>query len=270
MPSMWFSLLGPLRAWRGSTEIDLGAPQQRALLAVLLVHAGRPAGMPEIVEALWGEAPPSRAVNAVHRNVGVVRRILEPGLAPRDTGRWLVRAGGGYRLAVDAGSLDLLRFRELTARARRVSRPEAVPLLTEALELWRGGPTGDYYAFVALQQEYLLTARLAADAALAAGVRDEVLPVVTAAAARGPLDEVLQARLVRLLAAAGRPAEALGTFRRISERLAAELGIGPGPDLVAARDAVLSRRCAAGRGPATTSWPGRAPRPAPGPARRGR
>src|SRR4051794_15574232 len=98
MADMWFTVLGPVRLWRSGTEVDLGAPQQRALLALLLVRAGHPVSLTELVDTLWPAEPPPSAVNTVHRGIGMLRRALEPGLAARDTGRWLVRAAGGYLL----------------------------------------------------------------------------------------------------------------------------------------------------------------------------
>ncbi|GLY02292.1 BTAD domain-containing putative transcriptional regulator [Actinoplanes sp. NBRC 101535] len=253
---VWFSVLGPVQAWRDGREIDLGAPQQRALLALLLVNAGRPVSLADIVDAMWGECPPDSAVNSVHRNIGTLRRILEPGLAVRDVGRWLVRSAGGYRMDVDAGTLDLLRFRVLADRARQEEPWAAARLLAEALLLWRGGMDVEWSRHavsVALDREYLATARCAADAALAGDAADEVLPALEQAARRGLLDEALQARLVLLLAAAGRQADALEAFGRVRERLSEDLGISPGPELVAARDAVLRRHGAPERSPAAGS-----------------
>jgi len=138
---LWLTVLGPVRAWLGDQEIELGAPQQRAVLAVLLAGGGQPVGISEIVDAIWGEEPPNSAVNAVHRSVGVLRRALQPGLPARVAGRWLSRSAGGYRLDMDADTTDLLRFRGQMAAARAVlahSPPDAVTLLVEALDLWQG------------------------------------------------------------------------------------------------------------------------------------
>ncbi|MER5378321.1 winged helix-turn-helix domain-containing protein, partial [Streptomyces sp. NPDC002553] len=141
LESVRFAVLGPVRVWRGETELDPGGPQERALLALLLVRAGDPVGLEEIVDALWGAEPPRSAVNVIRRHAGSLRRLLEPGLAVRAEGRWLVRAAGGYRLVTHGDCLDLLRFRELCEAGRRAageSPGRAVELFTEALALWRG------------------------------------------------------------------------------------------------------------------------------------
>jgi len=246
---VWFAVLGPVRAWRGETEIDLGPPLRRALLALLLVQARRPVAIADIVKAMWGQDPPATAVNQVHGHVGTLRRLIEPGLPPRSAGRWLLRSAGGYRLDADAESLDLLLHRQLWHQARQVAagRPDqAVQLAMQALELWHGPaaggvdwPAGGPPAVTALDREYLVAAREVADLALLAGVPGRVLTIVQQAAARVPFDEPVQARLVRVLAATGARAEALNVYRTVATLLAEELGIDPGPELRAAQTFVL-------------------------------
>ncbi|HEV7653247.1 MAG TPA: BTAD domain-containing putative transcriptional regulator [Mycobacteriales bacterium] len=235
-----FAVLGPVRAWRDGVELRLGPPTQQALLALLLVRAGQPVPLAEIVDVLWGEDPPASAVNVVHRHVGLLRRLLEPSLATREPGRWLVRAAGGYRLDVPPDAVDLLRFRTLRERSRR--EPEAAAgLLLEALELWSGPAAAgvDHPVFTELDRERRDAVADAVDAALRAGSPDAVLPGLRRAVAADPLDEPLQARLVRMLAAAGRQAAALEAYGEARDRLAGELGVDPGPELRAAYESVL-------------------------------
>ncbi|MGI5183679.1 BTAD domain-containing putative transcriptional regulator [Dactylosporangium sp. CA-152071] len=247
MANMWFTVLGPVRVWRSDAEVDLGAPQQRSVLAVLLARAGQPVGLTEIVDVLWGEDPPASAVNAVHRSVGMLRRALEPDLATRSAGRWLTRAGGGYRLDGDADTVDLLRFRRLLTQARADGDARSrAALFGQALDLWQGPVAGTVAAeirglpvFAALDREYEATAREAADAALAAGAPAVVLRAVEAAADRAPLDEALQARLMLLLAATGQQAAALRRYDTVRARLRDDLGLDPGAEVAAARDRVL-------------------------------
>ncbi|WP_046710130.1 BTAD domain-containing putative transcriptional regulator, partial [Streptomyces europaeiscabiei] len=195
-------------------------------MALLSVRAGQPVAVSEIVDVLWGRLPPDSAVNVIRRHVGSLRRLLEPGLPNRAAGRWLIRDAGGYRLVVDADSLDLLRFRRLRDEARRVgadghgASARVVELLTEALSLWRG-PVGaglpaevrERAGFGAVDRERPAAVREAADAALRAGTPAAVLHLLHQAAAEDPLDEPLLARLVLTLAATGREAEALITYR---------------------------------------------------------
>ncbi|MGW4873896.1 AfsR/SARP family transcriptional regulator [Streptomyces chartreusis] len=62
---MRFAVLGPVRAWCGDTELELGPPKQRGLLALLLIQPGHLVAVQEIVDALWGQDPPDTAVNVV-------------------------------------------------------------------------------------------------------------------------------------------------------------------------------------------------------------
>ncbi|GAA2356515.1 AfsR/SARP family transcriptional regulator [Streptomyces cuspidosporus] len=272
--SVRFSVLGPIRVWRAGRELALGRPQQRVLLGLLLARAGRPVGVSRIVDVLWGEDPPDSAVNAVRRHIGILRRTLEPGLPVRAPGHWLLRDPAGYRLAVDADSLDLIRFRRLRERAREAadrSPGQAVERLTEALALWKG-PAGSCVSaeirarasLDALDRERLAAVTELADAALRTGVTAPVLDELRKAAPAGPLDEPLLARLVLALAAAGQRAEALETYGAARARLAEELGLAPGRELTAAHAAVLREPAAATRpAPATRPGPGTGPGAAP-------
>ncbi|WP_319058702.1 AfsR/SARP family transcriptional regulator, partial [Streptomyces europaeiscabiei] len=134
---VWFAVLGPVRVERTGAEPAWGRPQERALLALLSVRAGQPVAVSEIVDVLWGRLPPDSAVNVIRRHVGSLRRLLEPGLPNRAAGRWLIRDAGGYRLVVDADSLDLLRFRRLRDEARRVGADPTclVPQPTEPQQI---------------------------------------------------------------------------------------------------------------------------------------
>src|ERR1700751_5911233 len=102
-----FGVLGPLRVWRGDIPVDLGPVQQRVVLAVLALQAGRPVGRQQMINAVWGETPPRDAVNLVQRHVSGLRRVLEPGRpghAPSDLLTW---TDAGYLLTLPAGALDL-------------------------------------------------------------------------------------------------------------------------------------------------------------------
>ena len=81
------TVMGPLRLWRGDAELDAGPRQQRCLLALLLVREGRPVSINDLVNLLWGSEPPLSAVNNIHKYVGSLRRLLEPGLPPRSATR---------------------------------------------------------------------------------------------------------------------------------------------------------------------------------------
>ncbi|MEV4449279.1 AfsR/SARP family transcriptional regulator [Streptomyces mirabilis] len=247
---MRFEVLGPLRVRRAERELDLGFPQQRALLGLLMVRAGRPVQVSEIVDVLWASRPPTSAPNVVRRYVGALRRLLEPGLPPRAPGRRLPRRTGAYLLDAEPDEIDLLRFRENTLRGKRAvatGRPEvAVRQFVGALGEWRGpvamglpASAREHALFRAVEHELVLTTRMAADAALLCGTAGLVLPSLRRAIDLEPLDESLHARLVMVLAACGLQAEALTAYEEVRRRLAAELRVAPGAELSAAHTRVL-------------------------------
>ncbi|MFE4832248.1 BTAD domain-containing putative transcriptional regulator [Streptomyces sp. NPDC056672] len=246
-----------MSVWRDGADVTPALPQQRTVLALLLASAA-PVSHDAIREALWPGDPPPSAANIIHRHIGKIRRLLEPDLPSRAPGSRLLPAAGGYRLQIKAEELDLLRFRELADRADKEtvgdgSKPHAVELFACALDEWKGRaadgiPTEARSAmiFAALDHERLHIVGKAADVALSCGATAKILPHLRNAADEQPFDEALQARLVLVLAAGGKQAEALETHKLVRIRLAEELGIDPGAELRAAHQQVLG-----GRFPAT-------------------
>lgn len=261
-----FSVLGSIRVVRAGTELRLGARQQRLVLALLLARAGTPVCLAELVDLLWDEEAPVSAANVVHRHVGALRRLLEPGLPARATGRYVLREPSGYRLAADDESLDLLRFRSLTRLAGRSLRegdPEsALRQYLDGLRLWRGRCAAGlepasraHPAFLAVEAERAQAVREAADAAERCGRLSAVLAPLRQAAEQHPLDESLQSRLLLALAAGGRQAEAVEMYRVVRRRLADDLGIDPGQELREAYDRLLHQRIPPARTPPQSALP---------------
>jgi DNA-binding SARP family transcriptional activator len=245
-------ILGPLRVWRDGREVDAGPRQQRSVLAFLAARAGSPVTVTEMIDLLWGEDPPASAVNAVHRYVGALRRVLDPAVEARSPGRWLVRHGPGYRLGVAPENLDLADLRRAADAARSHVRDgdEAAALerYIEALRLWQGPPGGGTAETVAAQAlfasltgEYIAVAVDAARLARRLDCSERVVELLRRVAAAAPFDEPLHAELVFAMVAAGRRADALATYEAIRDRLASELDIEPSPVLEQAHRAVLAR-----------------------------
>lgn len=243
-----FSVLGPLRAWRRDDELDLGPRQQRLVLGLLLAHTGKHVGRHEFVDILWDGEAPASGLNSVHRYIGALRRLLDPGLPSRAPGQWLLRHGDSYQLTLPQGSIDLMEFRTSVDAARQASAEgdleRAVSHYVTALQLHHGrcvpaGGSVRHLAFAAVDREVALAAREAAEAAVAVNRASAVLPVLRPVAEVNPLDEALQAQLMLLLAADGKQSEAFELYEGKKDSLISELGVDPGPELRGAHDQVL-------------------------------
>jgi DNA-binding SARP family transcriptional activator len=227
-----YAVLGPVRAWRGDEPISTGAPQQRALLAALLLRGGRTATASELVDAVWGENPPNTALAALRSYAFRLRKALGP--------KALVTDSGGYRLYVGTDALDCTVAERLAADAEKVraSDPErSRQLLTSALDLWHGEPLAGLPGPHAETQRSRLTewrvglieACLELDLEL--GAHTEAVSQLTAVSAEYPLRERLRALLMLALYRSGRQAEALGVYADTRRLLADELGIDPSAEL---------------------------------------
>ncbi|MEO3752086.1 BTAD domain-containing putative transcriptional regulator [Streptomyces sp. B6B3] len=246
---MRIQVLGPLRVWHGDDEIDLGPPGRRAVLGLLVLAGGEPVPRSELMDALWGDGPPASAVNVIQTHVKHLRRLLEPDRPARARSGVLPHRDGGYALRTDAAEADLPRFRCLMAEANAAERDgdpvRVAELLGEAIRLWRGSPLADVPLLAAHPKVAALAAERRAvvarygEAMIAVGRVADALPALAEAAAELPLDEPTQARLIRAYHALGRRAEAFACYREARLRLAEQLGVDPGPELVAAHAALL-------------------------------
>ncbi|GAB1690851.1 BTAD domain-containing putative transcriptional regulator [Krasilnikovia sp. M28-CT-15] len=246
---MRVEILGPVRVWCEGTELDTGPPRQRAVLGLLAAACGQPLSRAELVDALWGDAPPQSAVNIIQTYIKHLRRALEPDRRPRSPSLILPGVGNGYALRMPAGGVDLQQFRDLVnaaANEQRAGHPSRAALLFgEALALWRGPPLANvallasHPKVLALVAEQHNTIARYGDAMLAVGAASEALPALVGAAAAQPLDEAAHARLIRAYHAAGRRGQAIAVYHTIRARLADELGVDPGPGLADAHAAIL-------------------------------
>ncbi|OZV84457.1 hypothetical protein CA850_00955 [Micromonospora echinospora] len=244
---MFFGILGPVEARTvDGTAVPLGGRQLRALLALLLLDAGRVVGADRLIDGLHGEHPPAGAANALQSQVSRLRRALRAA----GTGVTVEAYPAGYRLAVDPEDVDVHRVTRLDRAARQAlaagAPARAVALLGEALTFWRGEPLADVTAvpFAAAQVARLTELRLGivseyAEAALAAGDPHAPISLLSEAVAAHPLRERPRGQLMRALHAAGRSAEALRVYADLRRALAGELGVEPSAELAAVHLAVL-------------------------------
>ena len=253
-------ILGPLRVWRDGVELDPGPRQQAYLLALLIARAGQPISGEELIDLVWDDDAPASARNVLHKYVGALRRLLEPGLPARSAGSYLLRRGHGYLFAAGADELDVVSFRELVRKAGALvagQRDEAaLDCYVDALRHWRGsagaGQAHGSHAmpiFAGLDAEFADACVAATELAVVLGQAERVLTALRLAAATAPLHEPVHAALMSALEAAGQQADALTVFEKMRARLAEHLGINPGPALRAAHRRVLRRAAPLARRP---------------------
>ncbi|MFC7381295.1 AfsR/SARP family transcriptional regulator [Sphaerisporangium rhizosphaerae] len=235
-----FALLGPLEVVHDGVPLAIGGRRLRALLASLLLNAGRTVPVDMLVSAVWDTGPPSGAGNALQALVSRLRAAL---------GRDVVAAeASGYRLVISPDQVDVHRFVRLAAEGREaLARGEAAgaaDILGEALALWRGPAltdltvAGEADAEIASQITRLEGLRLAAvedraEAGLLLGRHADLPAELPALIAAHPLRERPHGLLMRTLYAAGRRVEALAAYQAARDTFAAHLGADPSPALAA-------------------------------------
>ncbi|MEJ3652739.1 BTAD domain-containing putative transcriptional regulator [Actinomycetes bacterium KLBMP 9759] len=246
-----FGAVEVVRAGDGA-PLDLGPRMQRAVLAMLAVEPGRVVAVDRLIDELWAGEAPAKAAGGLQAYVSNLRKVLEPDRRPRTPPRLLLTREPGYLLDVAPGQVDLLRFTAAVASGRgalgRGDHDGARTLLEDALALWRGEPLAEFadlgFAVATTARLGELRASAVEDlmaARLGLGETAAVVPELEALVGAHPYRERSWGLLVLALYRSGRQADALGALRGVRERLAADLGIEPGPDLRRLEQAVFGQ-----------------------------
>ncbi|WP_053227431.1 ATP-binding protein [Solirubrobacter soli] len=233
-----FGLLGPVSAWRNGVELALGSPQQRALLALLLLHRNEVVSTARMLDVLWPARAPANALQVLRTYVFRLR--AEP-LGPAEDSPLLTRRQG-YELQVGGHAVDADRFEALLAAGRAAfegGKPAtAEALLREALELFRGTPFAeldeDDLARIErgrLEELRAVAAEELVEARLALGRHRELVSELRAAVAADRRRERTCGQLMVALYRSGRQTEALEAYHTAHRALADEYGLAPGPQL---------------------------------------
>jgi DNA-binding SARP family transcriptional activator/WD40 repeat protein len=239
--SLQFRILGALEVGRSDESIALGGPQQRAVLAHLIVRVNELVPTDVLVDEIWGDEAPESARSTIYTYVSHLRKQLG---ASRIEGRT-----PGYRLRLDPSELDAARFDKLVNDARKaaaINQGIAATVLDEALGLWRGPALGDIAGDGALRAEAarldelrLVASEERIDALLAIGEPARVIGEAELLVGEHPLRERVWGQLMLALYREGRQAEAMGAYQRVREILADELGVDPSPELVRLHERIL-------------------------------
>ncbi|HEV3497443.1 MAG TPA: BTAD domain-containing putative transcriptional regulator, partial [Actinomycetes bacterium] len=236
---MRFGIPGPLEASDGGRLLDLGRPKQRALLAILLIHANTVVSADKLVDDLWAGEPPDDGFGALQVQVSRLRKALD--------GKITVESRKpGYVLHVNPDALDARRFKALVDAARSAEPGSALRLLDDALALWRGPALAEFadQPFAMAEAARLEELRIVAveervEAELALGRHATVVGLLRQLVGRHQLRERLWGQLMVALYRCGRQAEALRAYAELRHHLGEELGIDPSPALRRLEEAVL-------------------------------
>ena len=271
---MEFRILGPLDVLAGGSAVPLPGAKPRAVLALLLVHAGRPVGADRIAQALWGEDAPSGAANTVQVHVSRLRKALG-GADAIGTRR------PGTRCGSSPARLDAQRFEAGLEQGRaelEAGRPErAAEALERALAEWRGPPLGEFAEHALRRPRARAAGGAARGRARSSSSRRGSRSAATrrccgqleALIAEHPYRERPRAQLMLALYRSDRQAEALEAYQDARRALVEELGIEPGERLRELERAILAQDPALAAPALAAEAPAPAP-PPPEPRRRPR
>jgi YVTN family beta-propeller protein len=243
-----YRLLGPLEVAVNGHAVDVGGLKQRALLAILLLHANQPVNRDVLIDQLWAEHPPARAEHAVEVYIWRLRKALEPAAGRQG----VLTRPGAYLLQAAAEQVDVARFEHLAEAGRRALAAEdpgrAAADLGEALALCRGPLLADFRSEPFAQAEIARLEELRAgvvedriEADLALGRHASVVSELEALVAMWPLRERLHQQLMVALYRCGRQADALAVYQKARRTLVADLGIEPGEPLRRLERAILGQ-----------------------------
>jgi DNA-binding SARP family transcriptional activator len=249
---MDFHILGPLEVLHEGRAISLGGSRQRALLALLLLHANETLTTDRLIDELWGERAPPTAAKLLHVQISRLRKALAAGGGDHHDGPGaVVTRERGYELTLEREQLDAHRFEDLVAagsdQLAAGHADRAASTLERALSLWRGAPLADaaYERFaqreIARLEELRVTAlEQLVDAQLGLGHHADVVGRLQALIGEHPYRERLRAQLMLALYRCDRQADALQAYQDARRALVDELGIEPGERLRELERAVLA------------------------------
>jgi SARP family transcriptional regulator, regulator of embCAB operon len=243
-----FGVLGPLQLRAGGDLVPLGAPKQRAVLATLLMNRNRAVSVDALIAAVWDQSPVPAARTSIHSYVSNLRRLL--GSGSHDPNRLLASVSPGYQLNVADADCDIGRFvteKNAGVHAAAAGRFEdASTYLSAALAEWRGPFLDDLreFAFVDTFATALSEVRVAvhtalAEAEIACGRADGIIPRLEVLTAEHPYRERLWAQLITAYYVTERQSDALNAYQRLRANLAENLGIDPGPTVRSLHERIL-------------------------------
>jgi DNA-binding SARP family transcriptional activator len=242
---MYFQLLGPLQVWGETGAVEVLGTRRRALLSILVLHAGDGVQTAQLIEDLWETKPPGAAVATMQSHISAIRRLIGP--------ERLHLRGGAYVLEADCDEIDARVFEAEVSTARLEldcgNAHAAARLLDQGLRRWHGPALADalgaHWAVpevARLDEIRGVAIESMLEACLHIGDYHQVTTRAEAALALHPWRERIWGQLMIALYRSGRQAEALRAYQRLRHELSNQLGISPSPELARLEKAILLQK----------------------------
>jgi DNA-binding SARP family transcriptional activator/tetratricopeptide (TPR) repeat protein len=239
-----FRVLGPVEIVSDGQRLPLARRQERCLLAILLLDAGRVVSADRLCALLWDDNPPESARRILRSHVARIRAVLARGGVSAETLEW---DRDGYLMRVDPDTVDAHRFRRLLEQGTAsMNVADRQRILREALSLWRGPALQDAASdrlrqriCVDLDELHLHAIEESLAARLELGHERDLVPELTRLSDEHPLRERLVGLHMLALHHTGRTSHALDAYNRFRTRLADQLGLDPSPTLRELHTAIL-------------------------------
>ncbi|GAA1412423.1 BTAD domain-containing putative transcriptional regulator [Catellatospora coxensis] len=234
-----FRILGPMTFRSAAGYRPVTGARHRRMLAILLLNANGLVSVDRFIDAMWDTEPPATARQQVQNCVGLLTgSITKAGLAFS-----VVRRPPHYMLELDDDRVDALRFqrlcRQAEADAAGGAAERAVARLRAALALWQGDALEDADSALlrgvatSLRETRMRAIERLVVLEFARAGHGRILADLTSWVALYPYHEGLHVRLAQALHHCGRTADGLQALRTLRARLAEELGLQPGQDVLA-------------------------------------
>ncbi|MEV0236666.1 BTAD domain-containing putative transcriptional regulator [Nonomuraea sp. NPDC050786] len=226
-------------------RLDLGSPRQQAVLAVLLLEAGRVVSVRRLMEAIYGDDPPATSRAQIQICISSLRRLFASYGYPHI----ITTESQGYIFRCDDDQIDAQRFRRLAVEARRArdagQLDDAVRGYREALALCSGPLEGIESRLVRsavtrFTERQITINEECIELELELGRHRELVAEITELVERHPLRERLRGQLMTALYRSGRQAEALQVYQHTRETMIEELGLEPNEELRQLHQAILT------------------------------
>jgi predicted ATPase/DNA-binding SARP family transcriptional activator len=225
-----FGVLGRLEVWYRGRRLPVPSGRRRTVLAALLVRAGTPVHVDDLVEAAWGANVPADPKAALYTVVSRLRSLLG--------GHAITSSQDGYQIDAPVDTVDAMRFERLCRMAAAVGSEQAAILLDEGLGLWRGPAYAEFadrdFATAEAQRLELLRADATEERARVAinlAEPESAVRLLTRLVDKHPFREHAVELLMTALQHAGRTSDALTCYRGHRRRIADEMGLDPAPAL---------------------------------------